>query len=174
MKRRLMSKRKAEDILSCCPVSKRFISLFVDYKSVEPLPSPERSAKRKVQAAELDPGRLPPECKRAEGARHGPSPRDRDRARDRGGGGARPQGMQQQAAALQHRSTSTAPTRAAPPPNAQWNEVSCEYNSFQFWRVPLPKIEIAEVEGVREMKIPEEMNCDVPEEAAEMEVELQN
>lgn len=52
--------------------------------------------------------------------------------------------------------------------------MSCEYNSFQFWRVPLPKIEIAEVEGVREMKIPEEMNCDVPEEAAEMEVELQN
>ncbi|XP_078253120.1 uncharacterized protein LOC144592416 [Rhinoraja longicauda] len=173
-----MSKRKAEDIVSCCPVSKRFISLFVDCKSVEPLPNPERRAKRKLHAAEQDPGRLQPECKRAEGARHGASPSASPR--DRGGGGARarPQGVQQ-AGALQQRDTSTAPTRSAPPPhapppNAPWNEVPCGYNSFQFWRVPLPKIEIAEIKDVGQTKIPEEMNCDVPEEAAEMEVELQN
>ncbi|XP_051876118.1 uncharacterized protein C9orf40-like [Pristis pectinata] len=166
-----MSKRKAEDILSCCPASKRFISLFVDCKSVDPLPSCGRSTKRGLYAAELDPSRLQPDCKRAGGARHGPSPWDRST-----NGSPWVRGVEAQ----QRRDTRTSSgftgsaPRAAPPPNVPWDEVSSQYNSFQFWRVPLPKIELAEIEDIGHMKMPEEMHCDIPEEAIEMEVELQN
>ncbi|XP_069786721.1 uncharacterized protein C9orf40 homolog [Narcine bancroftii] len=170
-----MSKRKAEDILSCCPATKRFISLLADCKSVNPLLGRKRTGKRKVQAAELDLGRLQADRKRAEGARQGPNPGDRS-ASD----GARVQGGREEEGARAPREPRTSPNlagsapRAALPPNTPWDEASCQYNSFQFWRVPLPKLELAEIEDVNHMKIPEEMNCDILEEAAEMEIELQN
>ncbi|XP_078070662.1 protein AF1q [Mustelus asterias] len=58
--------------------------------------------------------------------------------------------------------------------NAPQDEESCQYNSFQFWRVPLPVVELAEIEDFGQLRIAEEMNCEDPEEAAEIEMELQN
>ncbi|XP_059825702.1 uncharacterized protein C9orf40 homolog isoform X2 [Hypanus sabinus] len=149
-----MSKRKAEDILSCCPASKRFISLFVN-----PLLSRGRT-KRKLHEAELGPQ---PDYKRVEGGSRGPNPWERGTGT--GAGGPRER--------RDSRLTGFA-LAAARPPNVPGDEVSSQYNSFQFWRVPLPKIELDEIEDIGDMKIVEEMNCDIPEEETEIEMELQN
>ncbi|XP_059825701.1 uncharacterized protein C9orf40 homolog isoform X1 [Hypanus sabinus] len=165
-----MSKRKAEDILSCCPASKRFISLFVN-----PLLSRGRT-KRKLHEAELGPQ---PDYKRVEGGSRGPNPWERGTGT--GAGGPRER--------RDSRLTGFALAAARPPSeiglynstcfpvhteNVPGDEVSSQYNSFQFWRVPLPKIELDEIEDIGDMKIVEEMNCDIPEEETEIEMELQN
>ncbi|XP_072137625.1 uncharacterized protein [Mobula birostris] len=188
-----MSKRKAEDILSCCPTSKRFISLFVDCKSVNPLLSRERT-KRKLHEAELGPQ---PDYKRVEGASRGPNLWDRSASRgpnlwdrsasrgpnpwDRSTSGAAGAPAVRETGTQERRGTRTSSSSltgsalpAARPPNVPGDEVSFQYNSFQFWRVPLPKIELAEIEDIGDMKMIEEMNCDIPEEATEIEMELQN
>ncbi|XP_067839180.1 uncharacterized protein C9orf40-like [Heptranchias perlo] len=167
-----MSKRKAEDILSYYQPNKRFISIFVDCRSVTPLIS---SAKRKLQAVEQDPGRLQgPDCKRVESARRAaPPPRDRSACGDTwspGAGAAGPRGTGPNG----NISLIGTARRVGPPENAPWDDVSCQYNSFQFWRAPLPTVELAEIEDFEQAKIAEEMNCEDPEEAAEIEMELQN
>uniref|UniRef100_UPI00398F83DE uncharacterized protein C9orf40-like n=1 Tax=Pristiophorus japonicus TaxID=55135 RepID=UPI00398F83DE len=177
-----MSKRKAEDILPYCLPSKRFISIFVDYKSVDPLISRDNSTKRKLQAeegqdSEPDPGRLlEPECKRLESARRGPEPRDRSaRLGHSWAPGARGLGVGEPRDTCPTSSSLTGTARrAGPPENASWDEVPCQYNSFQFWRVPLPTVQVAEIEDFGQLKTAEEMNCEGPEEAGDIEMELQN
>ncbi|XP_067886069.1 uncharacterized protein C9orf40 homolog [Heterodontus francisci] len=171
-----MSKRKAEDIL-CYRPQKRFVSLFVDCKSVSPALSRDSSVKRKLQAGEpeLEPE---PACKKLESARRGAEPRDRDRSASGGWArGARGLGAGEpwatRSTACSTNLTGTA-LGAGPPQNAPWDEVSCQYNSFQFWRVPLPTIELAEIEDFGQPKIAEEMNCEDTVEAVEIEMELQN
>ncbi|GCB70033.1 protein AF1q [Scyliorhinus torazame] len=167
-----MSKRKGEDIL-CCRPSKRFVSLFVDLKGVRPAPRRDSSAKRKLQAegeAEL---LLEPACKRLENARRGRA-EPGDRSASHGEGWVRPRAPGLGAGEPGASRSPTGSSLTGTVQNAPEDEVSCQYNSFQFWRVPLPVVELAEIEDFGQLKTAEEMNCEDPEETTEIEMELQN
>ncbi|XP_048383253.1 uncharacterized protein C9orf40 homolog [Stegostoma tigrinum] len=173
-----MSKRKAEETL-CCRPGKRFVSLLLERKrSVwPPAPSPQAGAKRKLLEEPL----LEPHCKRpgsaagggiarpghadsASGAGHVAAPGNGGSAS--GGGQGRP-ARDPTPGCRTSRLTGIAQ-------NAPWDEVSCQYNSFQFWRVQLPPVDLTEIEDFRQPKITEEMNCEDPDESGEIEMELQN
>ncbi|XP_060701009.1 uncharacterized protein C9orf40 homolog [Hemiscyllium ocellatum] len=162
-----MSKRKAEETL-CCRPGKRFVSLPLDRKrSVRPpAPSAQASAKRKLREEPLQ----EPECKRpgsarpghadggsTVGARREAGAGDGDRGSASSGAGEWPARASRLSGAAQ---------------NAPGDEVSCQYNSFQFWRVQLPPVDLTEIEDFRQPKIIEEMNCEDPDESAEIEMEL--
>ncbi|XP_078423327.1 protein AF1q [Cetorhinus maximus] len=195
-----MSKRKAEDIL-CYRPRKRFVSLFVDSKSVRPALRRDSSDKRKLQADGETEQLQEPACKRLESAQRGAEPGDRrarrtepgdqsasraepgdrsanraepgDRSASCGGDWARGLGVGEPWA-IRTTTGNSCSSLTDSAQNAPLDEVSCQYNSFQFWRVPLPIVELAEIEDFGQLKIAEEMNYEDPEEAAEIEMELQN
>eukprot|EP00062_Callorhinchus_milii_P014082 gi/632962896/ref/XP_007897576.1/ PREDICTED: uncharacterized protein C9orf40 homolog [Callorhinchus milii] len=66
------------------------------------------------------------------------------------------------------------PQPAAPAQNVELNDVPSAFNSFQFWRVPLPTINLDEIENPTLENAAEEMNCEETEEAAHVEMDVQN
>ncbi|XP_030113887.4 uncharacterized protein C9orf40 homolog [Taeniopygia guttata] len=135
-----MAKRRAEPLLCHVPV-KRLLRDPALPRAGErrPRAEPGGAAKRPLEEAEAPPGkRLGPGAPRAQ-------PGEAGGGRRRRGGTA----AAQDAPAAEGRAGGRGKERAAPAA-AEQEEEFCQYNSFLYWRPPLPAIDLSDIQNLDE------------------------
>ncbi|XP_066194867.1 uncharacterized protein C9orf40 homolog isoform X2 [Sylvia atricapilla] len=134
--RPLMAKRRAETLMCHVPVKRLLrepaLPRAGERRSrAEPGPAGPAAPKRPLEEAEAPPGkRLGPGAPRAQPAAAGGGRRQR-------GGTAEPR----DAAAEEGRAGGRGEERTA----AEQEEEFCQYNSFLYWRAPLPAIDLSDI-----------------------------
>ncbi|XP_074668655.1 uncharacterized protein C9orf40 homolog [Strix aluco] len=162
--RPLMAKRRAEPLVCHVPVKRHL------HEPPSPAAAPERrprgeaagagpaASKRKLEEAEAPPGKRP-------GLR-GSSPRaeqgDAGVRRRRRGGPAAPQDQR----SAEGRAGDRGKERAA----AAEQEEFCQYNSFLYWRAPLPTIDLSDIQNLDGETPPE---AKTPSRTDTMETEME-